>query len=91
MQLFTASMDCSRCPRSPSKEQSLTQSLITTVGTVLGITSGHAMEDFGFSLETACWLFDFAWAAYYDPPGVTTHSGFGPIQIPHGFTVRCDS
>lgn len=27
-----------------------------------------------FSLETACWLFDLAWEAYYDPPGHTTAS-----------------
>ena len=62
--------------------------MLNNVGMVLGITSSHGADDFGFSLDTACWLFDFAWAAYYDPPGVSTLSGFGVIQVPHDFRVR---
>lgn len=31
-----------------------------------------------FSLETACWMFDLSWQAYYDPPGQTTPSSESP-------------
>ena len=44
---------------------------------------------FGFSLDTASWLFDFAWLAYYDPPDhARTPSSFGIMRIPHNFVVR---
>ena len=44
-----------------------------------------------FNLVTASWLFDLAWAVYYDPPGEKTASAVGRIStIPHGFTVSLD-
>lgn len=34
-----------------------------------------------FSLETACWLFDLAWEAYYDPPGFVTDSSCVSLRV----------
>jgi hypothetical protein len=67
-------------------EGSLAETLLHSVGTVLGVTSKGA----GFSLVTASWLFDFAWAAYFDVPGYSTPSSFGAFPegvLLHNFEV----
>lgn len=39
-----------------------------------------------FSVSCASWLYDFAAAVYFDLPGFTTPSSYGPIPaMPHGF------
>jgi hypothetical protein len=34
-----------------------------------------------FVLETAVWMFEFSWQVYYDPPGVSTLSGAGAMDL----------
>jgi hypothetical protein len=63
--------------------------ILSSVGNALGVSAGSADARFGFSLDTASWLFDFAWLAYYDPPDhARTPSSFGIMRIPHNFVVR---
>lgn len=68
----------------------MAETIIARVGTVLGVRP-HGDSNISFSLVTACWLFDFAWAAYFDVPGYVTPSSFGAFpegQTPHEFKVR---
>eukprot|EP01116_Phalansterium_solitarium_P024518 TRINITY_DN9005_c0_g1_i1.p1 TRINITY_DN9005_c0_g1~~TRINITY_DN9005_c0_g1_i1.p1 ORF type:complete len:904 (-),score=184.14 TRINITY_DN9005_c0_g1_i1:391-3102(-) len=34
-----------------------------------------------FCLETATWLLEFSWDAYFDPQGISTPSSFGPLNL----------
>lgn len=41
-----------------------------------------------FCVETAAWLLELAWQAYFDPPGRPSTSGYGELNLePYGFEL----
>lgn len=41
-----------------------------------------------FCVETATWLLEIAWQAYFDPPGSPSPSGYGELDLnPYGFDL----
>lgn len=51
-----------------------------SIGSVLG-SSSTVQDEHRFSLTTACWLFDFAWAVYFDPPEATAILAAGGASV----------
>eukprot|EP01138_Halocafeteria_seosinensis_P002345 gb/GECG01002402.1/.p1 GENE.gb/GECG01002402.1/~~gb/GECG01002402.1/.p1 ORF type:complete len:1093 (+),score=74.68 gb/GECG01002402.1/:1-3279(+) len=95
---------CFLPPRSDGPQSTLGK-VGNAVTNLLGIVtgSGTGLHKRTFSLEMASWLFDFAWAAYFDPPtsmrvdadqeweiaATETSSSCGPLHTaPHGFEIE---
>jgi len=67
--------------------------LLASMGSVVGAGDTRSEQE-RFSLETACWLFDLAWAAYLDPPEAAEHlptpkdDKGEPLELPRGALTR---